>query len=51
MQSYYNPRLGLLAETRWLELDFLARFQPNLASIMLGQSFLAFGPFLHTLEF
>jgi hypothetical protein len=45
------PRLGLLAETRRLEPVFLARFQPNLASRMLGLSFLSCGPFLHILEF
>ena len=49
--SNFNPRLGLLAENQELEPGFLARFQPNLASRMLGLSFLAFGPFLHILEF
>ena len=46
-----SPPLGLLAETRRLEPVFLARFQLNLASRMLGPSFLAFGPFLRILEF
>ena len=49
--SNFNPRLGLLAENQELEPVFFARFQPNLASRMLGLSFLAFGPFLHILEF
>ena len=33
--QHVDPRLGLLAETRWLELVFLARFQPDLAERML----------------
>ena len=49
--QFGHPRLGLLADTRRLEPVFLARFQPNLASRMLGLSFLAFGPSLHILEF